>query len=203
MDTFKSSWQPCQLYIISHICLRCVCVGMCVRLDTNSSALNGLVVGNYLPPTHTWTPTCTQWFPSSGHAVICQPWSLWVAHGGVEAASRSDLWPGFTTGSRRFIPYLPTMPHYVRMMWWAWWTGGLRLDGSIPKQKLTWNKEAFLCSRRGNVYVWSFHSDRTTGLSCLPLFVLMIQVCFALQEMQWNNSHSRLVLSPCQILTLI
>lgn len=125
MDTFKSSWQPCQLYIISHICLHCVCVGMCVRLDTNSSALNGLVVDNYLPPTHTWTPTCTQWFPSSGHAVICQPWSLWVAHGGVEAASRSDLWPGFTTGSRRFIPYLPTMPHYVRMMWWAWWTGGV------------------------------------------------------------------------------
>lgn len=124
MDTFKSSWQPCQLYIMSHICLHCVCVGMCIRLDTNSSALNGLVVGNYLPPTHIWTPTYTQWFPSSGHAVICQPWSLWVAHGGVEAASRSDLCPGFTTGSRQFIPYLPTMPHSVGMMWWAWWTGG-------------------------------------------------------------------------------
>lgn len=90
--------------------------------DTNSSALKGLVVGNYF--THTCTPTCTQWFPSSGRAVICQPWSLWVAHGGVEAVSRSDLWPGVTTGSRRFMPYLPTMPYSVRMTGWAGWTGG-------------------------------------------------------------------------------
>lgn len=34
------------------------------------------------------------------------------------AASRSDLWPDITAGSRRFIPYLPTMPYSVRMTGW-------------------------------------------------------------------------------------
>lgn len=65
------------------------------------------------------TPYCTQWYPSSGHAVICQPWSLWCC-------GSEQVW--FVTRrshkSRRFIPYLPTVPRSVRMMGWTWSDGG-------------------------------------------------------------------------------
>lgn len=72
------------------------------------------MVGNYLPPTQTCMPTCIRRFSSNGRVAIWQPWSLSVAQGGIEAASRSDLWPGITAESRRFIPYLPTMLRSVK-----------------------------------------------------------------------------------------
>lgn len=56
----KTGFQVMKHLTLHHVsCMFTLCLGMAGRLETSSSALNGLVVGNYLTPTHTHTPTHT------------------------------------------------------------------------------------------------------------------------------------------------
>jgi len=134
----------------------------------------------------------------SAHAVSCSPWSLRLLLEALRQRAGSDLWPGVTSG----VQAIYTMSSHNallcqddRLSWMERGGGGWWLDGSIPGQKLTWNKEAFFEATE-ETCAFS-HLIQDNGRRCLAIVSAGGSGCFC-SGSQWNN---RLAPSPRSDLT--